>query len=355
MERISKRQAMWMGAGISFDATLISLPAQLMGLSRQDSWLVYLLAGAVVAVCLWMLIRVSKRFEGSDLYEALVRRFKVAGRGVVLLYTLLIFFILCRDLRMLTDFVNIQLLQKTPLMAISLLVAVTIVFIARGGIEMLGRITELYLPLLLLVVLTLPLLTAKEFEPRYFKPVLDSGIPQVLKSGWMAFGYLTEILILPFILPYKIFNMRNGLIGLGGGVFFLTLLIALDLLTLGPHIGSRFMYPNIELIRQIRITDFLDRFDIAVISIWLPSIVTKIGYGVYIVSHGLHRVFPSASAQRLTTGVGAMAMTCSMWFFENSIQLLKLNYAWPAVMAVYGVLVPLLLLLFLRPRKNQLS
>jgi spore germination protein len=252
---------------------------------------------------------------------------------------------------MVSDFVNIHLLQKTPLMVIAAMVMLTVIFIARGGVEMLARMTELYLPLLFIVVLTLPLLTAKEFEFRYYKPIFETGISGVLQGGYLALSYVCEIMLLPFFLPRKTFRLRSGLIGMGVGVFFLTLLIALNIITLGPHIASRFMYPNIELIRQIRITDFLDRFDIAIVSIWLPSIITKIGYLLYICCHGIKRMMPGVSAKQITTAVGMLAMICSFWFFENTIQLIRVNYVWPVVAILFAVVLPVMMLAFLKPKK----
>ncbi|PWK15688.1 GerAB/ArcD/ProY family transporter [Tumebacillus permanentifrigoris] len=350
MERISERQAMLIGAGIIFDATLISIPAQLLGVAHQDAWLTYLVAGVAVAASLWLLSRVGSRFVEVDLYEALVTRFKWVGRMVVLMYTFFVFFLVCRDLRMVSDFVNIHLLQKTPLVVISILVVLVVVFIARGGVELLARMTELYLPLLFFVVLILPLLLGKEFELRYYKPIFEHGVGDVLEGGWLAVSYVSEIALLPFFLSHKVFRLRTGLYGMGIGVFFLTLLIALNIVTLGPHIASRFMYPNIELIRQIRITDFLDRFDIAIVSIWLPSIITKIGYLLYICCHGIKRVTPGMSAKQITTAVGLVALTCSFWFFENSIQLIKVNYVWPVVATLFAFVLPLLMFFFLKPK-----
>lgn len=64
---------------------------------------------------------------------------------------------------------------------------------------------------------------------------------------------------------------------------------------LGYPILARTLYPSDELVRQVRVTDFLDRMDLFYVGIWLPTMMTKIAYSLYLVCHGLNRVAPNLS------------------------------------------------------------
>ena len=161
-----------------------------------------------------------------------------------------------------------------------------------------------------------------------------------------------ELLVLPFVFNRRVFTFRTGVYALSIGTFLLTLLILFNILVLGVHISTRFMYPNHELTRQIRLTDFLDRFDLLLVSIWASAMFTKIGFSVYVVCLGIKRCLPSASEKLLVSPIMVFSMVCSFWFFENSIQLLNLNHTWPALSIVIQFGLPLLLYFLLRPKKN---
>lgn len=353
MEKISPRQLTLMGTGMTFNATLISLPAQLAGVAKQNAWIVYPVTAATILLSIWALARVSARFPSHDLMGSLIERHPLAGRLIALILIAFFYVVLVRDLRMIIDFTNITLLPSTPLSVIGILFIITIISIARGGTEMLARMTDLFFIPLCFVILSLPLLLGKEVQLHFLKPVLDEGVMPILTGVWYTFPYIGEVLIIPFLFTGKTFRFKFGLHALLFGTLLLEILLVLNLTVLGTHLTGRFMYPNHELVRQIRITDFLDRFDLILVAIYLPAITTKIAFGLYFVCHVLKQMMPTLSARALVAPAGLFSLVASFWFFENSIQLLNFNRTWPLLSIVPIYVIPLLLLLFVRPKKKK--
>lgn len=343
MEKISRRQLHLIGIAYALDTTMITLPGQVIGSAKMDAWLSYLLAAGLIALSLWFVSRVMNRFPDQDMFGVLIAKLPIVGKLFAMLYILFFFFILIRDIRIITDFANITLLPMTPLMAIGLLVSLTILFIARGGIEILARMTELWLPLLLLGVLTIPIGLLREFDFRFLAPVLDGGFVPPLTGGWYLAAYLGEVIALPFLFSNSTFRFRDGMVALATGSGALLLLHYYALLSLGEHIPGGMLYPTYEMVRQIRVTDFLDRFDLPLVALYMPTMLTKIAYSLYFVCHGLQRIAPSLEAKIVVTPVSVLALVCSFWFFSNSVQIMNLNRTWPVLALLFEFVLPLLL------------
>lgn len=76
------------------------------------------------------------------------------------------------------------------------------------------------------------------------------------------------------------------------------MLILVETITsIGVPIASRLVYPSYELARQLQISDFLDRFDLALAAATLPAMITKIAFDLYFVCWGLKRMIPNVSGR----------------------------------------------------------
>ncbi|GAF10126.1 GerAB/ArcD/ProY family transporter [Paenibacillus pini] len=276
MPNITSRQVILLGVTYIINITLIHVPSQLAGYGRQHAYLSFLVAGLVVALLLLVLTRSANRFPGQDLFQSLTSRFPIIGRFIGLLYLLFFFFILTRDMRSISDFTNVLLLPNTPIFVIGLCVATTVVYIVRGGLRTLIGITELYGPILIIVVFFMVFVVFKDFNTGYLKPVLYIDWAGVGKGSWIAFSYLGQVLALPFICSGKNYRYRHGLYSLLIGTGLLTLIILMLLLILGAPITERMMYPTYELVRQLRVTDFLDRFDLILVALWFPAALLNV-------------------------------------------------------------------------------
>ncbi|MGB8956942.1 MAG: endospore germination permease [Tumebacillaceae bacterium] len=353
MERVSGRQITLLGAGYVLDATLMSVPAQIIGAAQQDAWLSYIPAMLVILAVMWMLSRVSQRFPERDLFAAMIERFSVIGRVLTLLYVLFFFLILVRDLRALIDFANITLLPNTPLTVIMIMAVITIIQMSIGGVEIMARMTELIIVPLFVMIALLPTVLIKDVQIAAITPFLEKGIGDTLQGSWYAIGYIGEVIVIPLLFTGGTYRFRQGLFALLIGTGTLELLILMNIMVLGPYLSSISVYPNMELIRQIRVTDFLDRFDLPIAAVWLASMMIKLSISLHVVCHGLKRAVPSLSAQLTVPPMGLLAGVSAFWFFQNTVQLLHLNRTWPVIALFFMVALPIVIFLIVRPKKTK--
>lgn len=353
MERISGRQVVLIGAVLASAAPLVTMQSQIYAVAQHDAWLFFIPAALLGMLMLWLTASVTRRFPEQDLYSALISRSPILGRLIAVGYILFFLFILARDLRMLTDFVGITLLPNTPVLILAVLVGLCAIGGARGGLEILARMTESFGPTYFLVGALLPLVLLKDFSLQYFQPIIAEGILRPIKGAWVPIAYLGEIVALPLICPPKLFTLRRGLYGFLLGTGLVALLTALGQGVIGHLILERSLYPAYELVRQVRVTDFLDRLDLFFVGIYMPVLLTKIAYNLHVVCHGMQRVASGVSAHLIATPMGLLGVVCSLWFFPTTVQVVHLNRSWPVLALFFQLVIPLLLFAFLRPKRRD--
>ncbi|WP_166241416.1 endospore germination permease [Paenibacillus turpanensis] len=348
---LTRYQSVLIAAGFTLNATLISLPSVLTKYADGNFWFSYLLAYFYGIAVVYFISKTASRFPGKDLFVSLIEWRAWAGKAVVLLYTGFYLFILIRDLRSTVDFIEISLLNHTPLPMIMVLLIATTVIAAAGKPMTFARMNELWQPFLLFIIVLLPVFLLGDIDFKYLFPVFEKGLLPPLQASWYLIPYLGEAIGLAFIANSQSWMPRAAVIGVTIGTGALFILQATVILTLGTELPSRLLYPNYEMIRQISLTDFLDRFDLPIVGIWLPAMMVKISFSLYIVSHGLGRIFSPKREKLMVFVLGLISGILALYLFRDALQVFALNYVWVPFAVVLQLGLPLLMFMFVRPRK----
>ncbi|MGN7359195.1 GerAB/ArcD/ProY family transporter [Paenibacillus sp. SAF-054] len=351
MHKITPRQIVLLGVTYLINITMINLPGQIISTAKQHAYMPYLITGAIILLMLFVLTRSSQRFPDKDLFQSLVSRFPFIGRVIITLYLLFFFEVLVRDLRIMTDFTNVILLPLTPILIIGMCIVATVIYIARGGVRTVIGMTELYGPIMIILVVVMPIIVFRDFNFSFLKPSLYVDWSGVARGGWLSLSYLGQILILPFIISSKDYKFKYGLYSLLLSLGILVLLILQTLLLLGTHISGRMMYPSYELVRQLRITDFLDRFDLFLVALWYPAVLLNLAISLYVICYGMKILMPSLSGKMMAAPIGLFAYSCALWFFQNSIELFDFTTNWTVVTLLFIIVLPLFIFAIHRPSK----
>ena len=348
---LSRRQIILVGAMYTFDSTLISVQSQTVTYAKQHIWLAHIVPALVILLVLAMLVKLLARHPGQDLFAIMDHAKPYIGKPLIMLTVLFFFLIIVRDIRAISEFVNISLLPKTPIYMIGSIVAMTVALICRGGIIVLARMTEIFGLVLSVVVMLLPILMANDIAWMNLMPFWTIDYGGVAMGSWYLFSYVGEVVALAFLCTSSNLTFKRGALAVTLGVGLLIIMSMLGVLVLGLPLMGRMLYPNYELVRHIHLTDFLDRLDLPLIGLWLPTMFVKIGYSLVLVCLGLKRLLPQGSGKALIGPVGFFAFGVSFWFFENSLQLFNFNRTWTGIAIVFEVLLPIAAFLMLYGRK----
>lgn len=353
MTKITHRQIIILG--IVYLIPFVISEVRSLSAAKQHTYIAYLVASVLFMGVLWLLSRSAKRFPDQDLFQSLTARFPVVGRGIGFLYLLFFFYILARDIRNMVDYTNVILLPNTPLVVISLCITVTVIFIARGGARTLISLSELMGPLFILALLFMLVMLLKALNLSNMMPILHLNIPGVTEGTWLALSSIGQIIVLPFIISSKAYRYRDLAKSLVISTLLIILIVLMLILVIGVPVAERLMYPSYELIREIRIADFLDRFDLLLVAIWYPIILINMAISLYVICYGLKIMLPSISGKMMAAPIGILSFSCAGWFFHDAVQVLDFSHQWPWIAIIFEIIIPIGIFILLRPRNTSLK
>jgi len=345
---LSDRQIFLTCVILSISGTLVHIPTQMVVIASQSAWMAVVSSSIITLLIIWMVALLSKRFPRQDLIQVVVRRSPFVGRGIVLGYLVFALMILARDLRAFAGFVEVVLLPTTPIYVTVALAGLTAILCARSGLVTLGRMAELVMPPFIVAIALMPILTASELRPKFAYPLFNGPLLALAEATWITSPQLVEAILLVLILTQRTGMVKPTMYGVLTGHLMLLLVIILNLLVLGPNMNERLIYAGYETVRSIRLTDFLDRFDLIIVGLWIPTLLVKAGIILHFICNGLFRLAPDLSEREMATPFGILGVALSLWFFANAMEVAALNSVWPPFAIVFWVIIPVLLFLFLR-------
>jgi len=342
--KISGMQYMLLVANYLFTATLISLPQVLVQAAEQNTWMVPILSLPFLVIII--IFSLGKKVE--PLKELFLMGEKVTKLQKVFVSILLFFLIVSfiRDMRALIDFTVTSLLPNTPIEILSVLSALVICYVCWTGLEVIARITVIQFMVLGGILLLLPLMLANEIDPKNLQPILGPGsLSAIVQSWYLLLGWVSEIVVFFLLLPYidPIKNIRKlGIFGSLTAMFLLFLLIIMQLAVLGADIVKVSTFPNYQLIQQINITDFLDRLDLVIVTVWAPTILCKISLTLYCINKAVG-IVRGADTNVFIIPIGLLLAILAVVLFKSNVQHLEFSFfTWPTLgLALELLLIPL--------------
>jgi len=352
--RISSIQMFLLLSGFLFGSTVILAPAQ--G-AKNDAWLAMLLGGAGGVLLMGIYAAIASLNPSKTLVDILRERMgKVAGNIVAVLYIWYFIHLASLVLRNFGEFICTVTYPETPIVVVIGLFAVVLLYAVNSGIEVIGRISELLVPVIPLVVLiiSLSLITVHDFTA--FLPILENGIAPVLKAafGFIAFPFGETV---AFLMLFPHLNKKERLTKivvssaiistlLGIMVFFRdTFVLGSDLIahsTFIPHLTSL-------LIPGLNVESLVD------INLLIGGGV-KVSICVYAAARALSQVAGFDDYRKLSGAIFTFCVVLSIWLYENVLEMF--NWAtsiWPYYSVPFQIVVPLLLLLLSSKKKNKVS
>lgn len=354
---INQRQLAWLTASIISSGGVMTLQNVLIRISEMDAWFSYLLPIAYIFLVAAFFAYISKLFPSKNLFEiAQLLLGRWGGSAVALLLLFHFWMIVVRDVTNLAKFSSTLLLHSTPLEVLILLPALVLMYYGQTSVEVVARVNDLFYPLFVITVLLMSLLLMNEIDIRLTLPELTTAPSNLWSSNMLALGSAGDVFILGAFL-HTICNanhirsaIRHGALL---GFFLLTLLLLLEIFVLGPKMPGNFFYPTYNLVQMVHITDFLDRLDIIILTIWFPTIACKIIAIYMALLIGLSSLLKRHDYTVFNKPVSLfVTMTCVLSFNSTTELLSFSNFGSIFIVLAYQPLVVVLLAVAAKLRKR---
>lgn len=260
--KISSIQMILMFTGFLLGSTAILNPS---AIAYQDAWLANILAFAVGLILVSIYSYISILNPNKTLIEILRDNFgKYLGSLISLLYIWYFIHLAALVERDFGEFTVVTTYPETPLAFIITSIVVVSVFIIRNGLEVLARVSEILIPILILLVIFIFLLLINLYEVNNFLSFLERGLKPVFQAAFTVstFPYGESVI---FLMLFPFLNNKKSLFRVSYLSIAITGLVRLnitirDLMVLGADMFLRAVFPpNIttRLIREINVTPLL--------------------------------------------------------------------------------------------------
>ncbi|GIN60991.1 hypothetical protein J27TS8_09840 [Robertmurraya siralis] len=354
-EQLSPFQLTCLIGNFIFTGVIISVPQILMEISKQNTWIVIMFTYVLTTTVIYIICRKPAKLEKLKSIFYFDKRpwFKNVFISVLFMYLL---FIYIRDFRIFNSFIDGILLPDTPFDIIALLTTLTLIYISLTGIEVIARVTVIHFITISIVVILLPFFLLNEIQLANLLPFggLHSGA-EILKSTYIFFPWMTEAIVIVFLFVFlhPISHLKKaGIIGISCGFILLFILIFLNITVLGVAIASEATYPNIKLIQQINLTDFLDRLDLVIEVVWIPTMLCKLSLLLFT----LNRLFNTFRRKDSDFDIVPLALLLSLTIrlFKNNIDAIEYSFfTWPTKGLLLELIIVTLFLMLKRGKSHK--
>ena len=336
---------------IYFLSTFIGFfTVQLINNAQYDSLLVICISGLVGCIYAFLCVKLANRRPE----EFIVHYGKEIFPNWIHLFLMGFIFFFCLHacstlLKEYADFLIQVYLPETPEWAIGTVLGIVIAITARLGIVTLFRAAQGLFYIILLALLINGIFLGKELNfDRWIAFVTNHTLPGILKGSYFTTPFIGELGLFVFIFPF--FTKKNKILksfvwGIIFACFLIMTHIAQLLLLFGPNLVSHLSFPMLEMVRFIRIANFIENLDPLLIAIWSTMVYLKISFFFYLSAFILAQIFRLKDHRPLTFSLAAITVVTSVRLSENAAGLnFFMETTWPTY-AYFAESIPILYLL----------
>ncbi|WP_134699396.1 GerAB/ArcD/ProY family transporter [Ammoniphilus sp. YIM 78166] len=276
---------------------IITLPrAVAKEVGTPDGWISVILGGLMALFFGWVVGKVSQRFPGQSFYQYSQ---EVAGKflGRVHGLLLIVFLIVSAgyQARIMGEVIRMYLLDTTPLEVIIISFMCVGVYLTKAGINPIGRISELFFLVIIVLLLFLIIFSFRNFELDNLRPVLGEGFLPVWKginATALSYGGFELMLALVFFMKEPQKAARSIMAGITIVIPFYTLVVILAIGTLTLEEVKTLTWPMMSVAKAIELPGgFFERFEALFVVLWVMAMYTSFVPFHYTACLGLGQFF----------------------------------------------------------------
>ncbi|BBH20152.1 germination protein [Paenibacillus baekrokdamisoli] len=349
-ERVSSIQMSMLFLFFVTGSSIVIIPAPLTNVAGNGAWISLLIAVAMGMVLLAGILYLYRQFPSKSLIE--YSRFTL-GNGLTILllipFTCVMFWNVAGIVIEIGLFFKSTMLKETPTYAVNSLFFVTIALTVLAGIEVIARMTAVFLTLMFGFIIIVLVLVGTLYHPEYLLPVLPDGIRPILNAAYIAYGFpYSELVVFAIILPL----VRNEDTSKVGKHLFVALIvnamtllasIICSIMVLGPLSGD-LKYSLYQLARLIFVQDIIERIESVIGFSLIVGFYFKASILLLILIRVLAQMLRLENERLLVFPAAFICLLLSLTTYTKEAELEEIvNIIWPLLNNIAYVL-PLLLI-----------
>lgn len=301
--------------------------------------------------------KVLSKFNNKGLFEIneiLLGRF--IGSLFNLLFIFILFITVLYGSKYYVNYLNLWMFPKTPTFFLYILILFTSYYIAKGGIESIGRIAWIFIPYYIFANLLLIFLVLKgSFTTDILFPILGNGLNHTLWNAIKSSCFFGEFIVLAYIIPllkdYKSYKLSN-FVGLSISTLLILFIFLSYLMALDYRAPQEVLNIYYELIVS---TEELAQFNIIYLSIWVSAGIIRFSYYLFSLSFIIGKLFKITNYKKIILPITAILILVSLipqdpYLDMQILSRIMSNYLWPVF-----ILLPILLWILVKRRGDKIE
>lgn len=264
---------------------ILNISRTVAEVSRQDAWISTFLAGLAVTANTLIIYILASRFPSKTLAEySQIIMGKWVGRLIVLIYIVYRIATAALVLRIMVELINTWFLPATPTRALIIPALLLLVYLARNGVSVQGRVNFFLFWLLLpLMLFTFPPVIQRPFFINLL-PVGGTGFITIIKGMMPAIysylGFETLLMLFPYVQDKKNILKASISAGLLTTVVY-TMVVTVQVAIYSYERLAALLYPLMRYISFIQMP-FMERVEIFFIFFWVFAIFQTSGIQFFV-------------------------------------------------------------------------
>jgi spore germination protein (amino acid permease) len=272
--KISLRQAMCLFLVITFTPVVRVIPQATAGLAKQAAWLTPFVSFALLLPVIFALKCILNKYPDKSftgILEVIFGRF--VGKTVTFGYILFFIMLLVVNVAGISNKLVISMYPAVDPAAFILAMLVVVSFaVYKGGLTVITRMGEVFLPLVMVVFLLLSALSSQNIKLGRLTPISYIDIVPVIKASVSVTAAQAHLPILFLLSDY--FNNKEKIGKYGTSTALLATLLCVVLLVtvvgvLGAETTANTPIPFMTTVRLISVFESIERIEPVVVMLWI--------------------------------------------------------------------------------------
>jgi spore germination protein len=261
---------------------LLTIQQGLVSVAKQDAWISMLLGTVIGLVGALLMYYLSTINQGLDLPEMTLH---IGGNwfGRLLLSISVVYVLIYSGLtiRVFVQALQLFLIDRTPMLVISIIMIIVIVCVVSKGIETIAGVIDILFPFLIFTLILLIAASVPQYQIINIKPVLYKNMFNTFKASLPASGALAGYGSIVYTMKY-VTDQKRALKWYLSGFFisagFFILLTTSTILVFGPEETQRFLFPTLYLSKSLNLgTNLFERLEAFMVVLWIPAVFASAG------------------------------------------------------------------------------
>ncbi|MFC4767945.1 GerAB/ArcD/ProY family transporter [Effusibacillus consociatus] len=336
---------------------ILFVPAITMEHAKRDMWMSPIWASLVGFLTVYIAFQLNNLYPKQTIIQYTAHILGVIpGKAIGFIFLFFYLHVTGAILREYTEFVVSAFLSRTPMIVVLGSMTLACAFAVRAGVEVLGRLAEMIVPILILLLLSVILLLLPDFRTKHMFPIMENGIMPSIRGALTPQAWFTEFILMSFLLPFltdREKGMKWGMISVFGVMLTLFLTNITVLLVFGGG-AARMVYPVMAATRYISIADFLEHLETIVMAIWVAGAFVKICVFYYSLALGTAQWLNLSNYRPVVFPLGILLVQFAIWTASNESELAYfLATSGSLYLTAVQLVIPLFVLLVAYIRKRD--